>query len=53
LRGLLEKTVRPSVVTGQKKQAAAREAAAKLAAKEAAEAKVAAEAAADAESPEA
>ena len=56
--GLLEKTVRPSVVTGQKKQAAAREAAAKLAAKEAAEAKAAAEAAAaaaaaDAESPEA
>jgi small subunit ribosomal protein S16 len=36
--GLLEKSVRPSVVIGQKKQAAAREAAAKQAAKEAAEA---------------
>ncbi|MFM7285732.1 MAG: 30S ribosomal protein S16, partial [Cyanobium sp.] len=44
--GLVEKTVRPSVVIGQKKQAAAREAAAKQAAKEAAEAKAAAEAAA-------
>jgi small subunit ribosomal protein S16 len=42
--GLVEKTVRPSVVVGQKKQAAAREAAAKLAAKEAAEAKRSAEA---------
>ena len=42
--GLVEKTVRPSVVAGQKKQAAAREAAAKQAAKEAAEAKAAAEA---------
>ncbi|MFM7515019.1 MAG: 30S ribosomal protein S16 [Cyanobium sp.] len=41
--GLLEKSVRPSVVIGQKKQAAAREAAAKQAAKEAAEAKAAAE----------
>jgi small subunit ribosomal protein S16 len=44
--GLVEKSVRPSVVIGQKKQAAAREAAAKQAAKEAAEAKAAAEAAA-------
>lgn len=44
--GLIEKTVRPSVVIGQKKQAASREAAAKQAAKEAAEAKAAAEAAA-------
>jgi small subunit ribosomal protein S16 len=44
--GLLEKTVRPSVVVGQKKQAEAREAAAKQAAKEAAEAKAAEEAAA-------
>ena len=44
--GLLEKSVRPSVVIGQKKQAAAREAAAKQAAKEAAEAKAAEEAAA-------
>jgi len=44
--GLLEKTVRPSVVIGQKKQAEAREAAAKQAAKEAAEAKAAEEAAA-------
>ena len=44
--GLLEKTTRPSVVIGQKKQAEAREAAAKQAAKEAAEAKAAAEAAA-------
>jgi small subunit ribosomal protein S16 len=42
--GLVEKSVRPSVVAGQKKQAAAREAAAKQAAKEAAEAKAAAEA---------
>jgi len=42
--GLVEKTVRPSVIAGQKKQAAAREAAAKQAAKEAAEAKAAAEA---------
>jgi small subunit ribosomal protein S16 len=46
--GLVEKKVRPSVVVGQKKQAAAREAAAKQAAKEAAEAK-AADAAAAAE----
>lgn len=44
--GLVAKSVRPSVVIGQKKQAAAREAAAKQAAKEAAEAKAAAEAAA-------
>jgi small subunit ribosomal protein S16 len=44
--GLVDKSVRPSVVIGQKKQAAAREAAAKQAAKEAAEAKAAAEAAA-------
>lgn len=44
--GLVSKSVRPSVVIGQKKQAAAREAAAKQAAKEAAEAKAAAEAAA-------
>jgi small subunit ribosomal protein S16 len=44
--GLLEKTLRPSVVTGQKKQAAAREAAARQAAKEAAAAKAAEEAAA-------
>jgi small subunit ribosomal protein S16 len=44
--GLLEKTVRPSVVVGQKKQSEAREAAAKQAAKEAAEAKAAEEAAA-------
>ena len=44
--GLLEKSVRPSVVIGQKKQAAAREASAKQAAKEAAEAKAAEEAAA-------
>ncbi len=57
--GLLEKTVRPSVVTGQKKQAAAREAAAKeaaaaKAAEEAAAAEAAAaEAAAAAESAEA
>jgi small subunit ribosomal protein S16 len=59
--GLVEKSVRPSVVTGQKKQAAAREAAVKKAAAEAAaEAKAAAEAAAEAkaaaaapESPEA
>ncbi|MEB3265632.1 MAG: 30S ribosomal protein S16 [Cyanobacteriota bacterium] len=42
--GLVEKTVRPSVVAGQKKQAAEREAAARQAAKEAAEAKAAAEA---------
>jgi small subunit ribosomal protein S16 len=49
--GLLEKSVRPSVVTGQKKQAAAREAAAKQAAKEAAEAKAAEAAAAAAEEP--
>ena len=42
--GLVEKSVRPSVVAGQKKQAAAREAAAKQAAKEAAEAKAVAEA---------
>ena len=42
--GLLEKTVRSSVVAGQAKQAAAREAAAKQAAREAAEAKAAAEA---------
>jgi small subunit ribosomal protein S16 len=47
--GLLEKSVRPSVVIGQKKQAAAREAAAKQAAKEAAEAKAAEEAKAAAE----
>jgi small subunit ribosomal protein S16 len=40
--GLVAKSVRPSVVVGQKKQAVAREAAAKLAAKEAAEAKAAA-----------
>jgi small subunit ribosomal protein S16 len=40
--GLVAKTVRPSVVIGQKKQAAAREAAAKQAAKEAAEAAAAA-----------
>jgi len=46
--GLVEKSVRPSVVVGQKKQAAIRDAAAKQAAKEAAEAK-AAEAAAAAE----
>ena len=46
--GLLEKSVRASVVVGQKKQTAIREAAAKQAAKEAAEAK-AAEAAAAAE----
>ena len=46
--GLVEKSVRPSVVVGQKKQTAIREAAAKQAAKEAAEAK-AAEAAAAAE----
>ena len=39
--GLVEKKVRPSVIIGQKKQAAAREAAAKQAAKEAAEAKAA------------
>ncbi len=44
--GLLEASVRPSVVIGQKKQAAAREAAAKQAAKEAAEAKAAEQAAA-------
>ncbi len=44
--GLVEKSVRPSVVIGQKKQAAAREAAAKQAAKEAAEAKAAEAAAA-------
>ena len=44
--GLVEKKVRPSVIVGQKKQAAAREAAAKQAAKEAAEAKAAEEAAA-------
>ncbi|MBM5826255.1 MAG: 30S ribosomal protein S16 [Cyanobacteria bacterium M_surface_10_m2_119] len=44
--GLVEKTVRPSVVIGQKKQAAAREAAAKQVAKEAAEAKAAEAAAA-------
>jgi small subunit ribosomal protein S16 len=44
--GLLEKTTRPSVVIGQKKQAAAREAAARQAAKEAAAAKAAEEAAA-------
>jgi len=37
--GLLEKSVRASVVVGQKKQTAIREAAAKQAAKEAAEAK--------------
>ncbi|MCS5705966.1 30S ribosomal protein S16 [Synechococcus sp. FGCU-3] len=50
--GLVEKTVRPSVVIGQKKQAAAREAAAKQAAKEAAEAAAAAAAeAAAAEAP--
>jgi small subunit ribosomal protein S16 len=42
--GLVEKTVRPSVIAGQKKQAAEREAAARQAAKEAAEAKAAAEA---------
>jgi small subunit ribosomal protein S16 len=46
--GLVEKSVRPAVVVGQKKQTAIREAAAKQAAKEAAEAK-AAEAAAAAE----
>ena len=46
--GLVEKSVRASVVVGQKKQTAIREAAAKQAAKEAAEAK-AAEAAAAAE----
>ncbi len=52
--GLVEKSVRPSVVTGQKKQAAAREAAAKKAAAEAAaEAKAAAEAAAEAKAAEA
>ena len=39
--GLVEKSVRPSVVVGQKKQTALREAAAKQAAKEAAEAKAA------------
>lgn len=44
--GLVEKSVRPSVLVGQKKQAAAREAAAKQAAREAAEAKAAAEEAA-------
>jgi len=44
--GLIEKKVRSSVVVGQKKQAAIREAAAKQAAKEAAEAKAAAAAAA-------
>ena len=44
--GLVEKSVRPSVVVGQKKQTALREAAAKQAAKEAAEAKAAEEAAA-------
>ena len=44
--GIVEKSVRPSVVIGQKKQAAAREAAAKQAAKEAAEAKAAEAAAA-------
>jgi len=42
--GLVEKSVRPSVLVGQKKQAAAREAAAKQAAREAAQAKAAAEA---------
>jgi small subunit ribosomal protein S16 len=52
--GLVEKSVRPSVVTGQKKQAAAREAAVKKAAAEAAaEAKAAAEAAAEAKAAEA
>ena len=39
--GLVEKSVRPAVVVGQKKQTAIREAAAKQAAKEAAEAKAA------------
>ena len=39
--GLVEKSVRPSVVVGQQKQAVAREAAAKQAAKEAAAAKAA------------
>jgi small subunit ribosomal protein S16 len=42
--GLVEKSVRSSVLVGQQKQAAAREAAAKQAAREAAEAKAAAEA---------
>ncbi|MFY8149952.1 MAG: 30S ribosomal protein S16 [Prochlorococcaceae cyanobacterium] len=50
--GLVEKSVRPSVLVGQKKQAAARDAAAKKAAKEAAEA-AAAEAAAAAAAAEA
>ena len=44
--GLIEKSVRPSVLVGQKKQAAAREAAAKEAAKAKAAEKAAAEAAA-------
>ena len=52
--GLVEKSVRPSVVVGQKKQAAIRDAAAKQAAKEAAEAKAAeAKAAAEAAAAEA
>ena len=52
--GLVEKSVRASVVVGQKKQTALREAAAKQAAKEAAEAKAAeAKAAADAKAAEA